>query len=176
MLKSGQILCELHPDVKFLALTCRRCVLQYFVLDIQAMMMAFAAIVVGPMRHMTQHRPPARISTLPNLIVVGVGAAFVCLSQVLIGILLHSRSWFHGGNGGTSQVRLPAIQCVKICFMAGFMLVLALVCHFRDVCPLTERPVASAIWCVTLADYLEHAILMVLLQHASGHGMSCCIL
>lgn len=80
------------------------CVLQYFVLDIQALMMAFAAIVVSPMRHMTQHRPPAKISTLPNLVVVGVGAVCVCMYQVLIGIFLHSRSWFHAGNGGTSQV------------------------------------------------------------------------
>ena len=84
--------------------------LQYFVLDIQAMVMAFAAIVVGPTKFMTQHRPPARISTLPNLIVVGVGAAFVCLLQVLIGILLRSQSWFRGGNGGTSQVSSPSFS------------------------------------------------------------------
>ena len=95
---------NVHPIMVFHDLTCAHCVLQYFELDIQAMMMAFAAIVVGPTRHMTQHRPPSRISTLPNLIVVGVGAAFVCLSQVLIGILLHSQSWFRGGNGDISQV------------------------------------------------------------------------
>ena len=91
----------------FYDLTVCTCVLQYFVLDIQAMMMAFAAVVVAPMRCMTQHRPPACISSLPNLVVVGVGAAFVCLSQVLIGVLLHSQSWFCGGNGGTSQVSGP---------------------------------------------------------------------
>lgn len=88
----------------FQNLTYAHCVLQYFVLDIQAMMMAFTAIVVGPMKHMTQHRPPAKISTLPTLVVVGVGAVCVCMYQVLIGIFLHSRSWFHGGNGGVIQV------------------------------------------------------------------------
>ena len=68
------------------------------------MVMAFAALGVGPLKQMTQHRPPARISTLPNFVVVGLGAAFVCLPQVFITVLLHASSWFHGGTGGTYQV------------------------------------------------------------------------
>ncbi len=86
------------------------CVLQYGVLDIQAMTMAFAAVAVAPIQHVTRHRPPARITTVPNLVMVALGATFVCLSQVLVSALLHSCSWFHGGNGGTYQVeQFPAL-------------------------------------------------------------------
>jgi len=89
------------------------CVVQYGVLDIQAMTMAFAAVRVAPMHHMSHHRPPARITTMPNLMVVGLGAAFVCLPQVLISVLLHSRAWFLGGTGGTYQVSImPLIHAM----------------------------------------------------------------
>lgn len=66
--------------------------------------MAFTAVMVAPLRHMSHHRPPARISSLPNLVNVALGAVCVCLSQMVIIVFLHSRSWFGGGTGGTYQV------------------------------------------------------------------------
>ena len=81
-------------------------VLQYGVLDIQAMSMAFAAVRVAPWIHMSPHRPPSRISSVPNLIVVGLGAVFVCLSQILIVLLLRSSSSFQNADGGTYEVSI----------------------------------------------------------------------
>ena len=97
------------------------CVLQYGVLDVQAMIMSFAAVAVAPIQHVTQHRPPARITTVPNLVMVALGAAFVCLSQVLVSVLLHSCSWFHGGTGGTYQVeQVPALYAhMQKCCLPG---------------------------------------------------------
>ena len=89
--------------------------LQYGVLDVQAMSMAFAAVRVAPWRHMTAHRPPQRISSVPNLVVVGLGAVFVCLSQVLIVLLLRSSASFKNANGGTYKVVALMINALHHC-------------------------------------------------------------
>ena len=79
-------------------------VLQYGVLDIQAMSMAFAVVRVAPLQHMSHRRPPSRISSVSNLIIVGLGAVSGCLSQVLVVQLLRSSASFQDATGGTYQV------------------------------------------------------------------------
>ncbi|KAL0044146.1 hypothetical protein WJX82_000539 [Trebouxia sp. C0006] len=113
--------------------------LQYGVLDVQAMIMAFTAVAVAPIQHVTQHRPPARITTVPNLVMVALGATFVCLSQVLVSVLLHSCSWFHGGTGGTYENPVNSV----VWLVANYSLLAPLTTFAQDIqrfaIPLPER-------------------------------------
>lgn len=70
------------------------------------MTMVFAAVRAAPLKQMSHHRPPVHIITFSNLVMVSLGAMFVCLSQLVIGILLRSCTCFQGGSGGSYLVSL----------------------------------------------------------------------
>ena len=87
--------------------------LQVGFIDVQAMGLALAALLLEPLGGLHHHKPPSSICQRNQLILLTVMAFTMAAGLTLNMAWLASRSWFHGGTGTGAEVsrECHAIQC-----------------------------------------------------------------
>ena len=78
-------------------------VVQEYAIDFQAISLAFAAVIVGPLPSMSRHKPPPSVGALPSYVLVAMMVLLFTTTDIFAMLLLTTRSWFHGGDGTSSQ-------------------------------------------------------------------------